>query len=322
LLQRILFDREHERSKLRELNLSRREFLRFLGYMTMILSIIWVKIPSIFAPVKNNSLQQQNVGTDNFGISKIYRTKESGREWYINMQDPLADGIFDPQTEITKNSDGSWRVGSSNRDEGFNGKYHVVMNVDTPLGQKEWRDVEITGYFKAIEVDSGDDDDGDNEYSSTGILQWYARGNRHSNDVPCEGTSLKCRIHSDGHVGWIKEIWHDGGYTRERGISKPTDSIKGRWIGWKAVMYNTPEENSSSVKMEGYLDDTASNHWVKVTEVTDSGNWYSRDQRFEEADCNRPRNYIVTNSGLKAAYRSDGVRWDFKYLSVREIKVP
>lgn len=82
------------------------------------------------------------------------------------------------------------------------------MNVDTPRSQEEWRDVEITGHFKVVSVSDQDDP------SQIG-LQWYARGNRHCSDVPSEGTSLKGRIHPNGQVAWIKEIWHDGGYTEE-----------------------------------------------------------------------------------------------------------
>jgi len=63
-----------------------------------------------------------------------------------------------------------------------------------------------------------------------------------------ECDAMNGRIHPDGHVAWIKEIWHDGGYTEEKSILEATHSIKGRWIGWKAIMYNI--ENGNAVKME------------------------------------------------------------------------
>lgn len=91
-----------------------------------------------------------------------------------------------------------------------------------------------------------------------------------------------------------QEIWHDGGYTEERNVSKPTNSIKDRS---KAVTYNI--EGKKSVKMEWNLDDTSNNNWMKVTEVIDNGDWCSENARFEEADCHRPRNYLVINSGSK-----------------------
>ena len=302
-----------------EPTISRIEFLKLLSGIIIIILFLYGFLPRIssaFGTMRANDTKKRTFDLDTFGVKKIYPSKDMGREWYIDMEHPIGDGVFDPQTEITRNSDGTWRVGSADKDDGYNGKYHVVMNVGTPRGQTEWRDVEITGYIRVEEAyDSGNDED---DTSDKAVLQWYARGGSHSNETPCEGTSLKCRIYSDGHVGWVKEIWHDGGYTQERDTSRPTNSIKGRWIGWKAVMYNM--EREKKVKMEGYLDDTSSNEWRKVTEVTDGGEWYSEGDQFEEAECKKPRNYIVTNSGPIAAFRSDGVQWDFKYLSVREIK--
>jgi hypothetical protein len=311
-----------------EFRISRKAFLKLLGFgfiitISGILNISrWLPLAfasnsskDVMMPAeKNNGAQINKEYLDKFGIKKIYPTKDGGREWFINMDDPTSDGIFDQQAaEINRNPDGSWRVGFTNREEGYNGKFHIMMNVDTPKGQQEWRDVEITGHFKVASVS-------DQEVMNQIGLQWFARGNRHSSDVPCEGTSLKGRIHPDGKVAWIKEIWHDGGYTEEKSISKATELIEGRWIGWKSIMYNI--ENGNAVNMEAYLDDKCDNNWVKVTDVIDRGDWYCYDPRFDEADCHRPRNYIVTNSGPKAAFRSDGVRWDFRSLSVREIQAP
>jgi hypothetical protein len=52
---------------------------------------------------------------DQFGIDKIYPTKEGGREWHINMDDPFADHLFDGTFDrnMTRQDDGSWRVNGS-----------------------------------------------------------------------------------------------------------------------------------------------------------------------------------------------------------------
>ena len=63
------------------------------------------------------------------------------------------------------------------------------MNVNTPKGQQQWRNVEITGYAKIISAESSIDH-----------LSWYARGGRHSSSVPCEGTSLKGDIRVNGSL--------------------------------------------------------------------------------------------------------------------------
>ena len=247
---------------------------------------------------------------DKFGIEKIYPTAPSGREWLIDMDNPTSDGIFDPGRAITMNSDGSWRV--SGKD---NGKYQVRINVKTPPGLKEWKNVEITGYIRV--VDSLPPSENHN------ALVWYARGGIHKADVPCDGTSLKGRIHMDGEADWLKEIWHTGGYTSPLGkVNATARLIVDKWVGWKVDIYNI--DNDTEVKMESYIDDQATNMWRQVTSVTDDGSWYasSSDREFYSINCGKPKNYIITNTGPIATFRSDRIVWDFKNLSVREISAP
>jgi hypothetical protein len=244
--------------------------------------------------------------TDEFGILKIYPTAVGGREWFIDMENPLKDGLFNPHSNITEEEDGSWQI--SGRDT--LGKYEdqVRMDVSTPPGQPEWKNVEITGYAKVITAKP--------PYDS---LVWYARGIRHDSAFPCEGTSLKGGIDVDGTVSWKKEIWHTGGYTDARARAKVTDSLLDKWIGWKVVMYNI--NNDKAVKMESYLDYNSNNSWIKVTDIVDNGGWFanSPDSVFYSANCGYPKDYIVTNPGPIVTFRSDNMVWDFKNLSVREI---
>jgi hypothetical protein len=246
-----------------------------------------------------------------FKPKEIYPTKQGGREWHFDIDNPLEDEIFDPGTNITKLQDGSWAVG-----DGSNGNYQVRMNVITPPGQEEWKNVEITGYVKVIHTAS-------DAASPEGAINWYARGGRHSDSVPCEGTSLKGILRINGLVAWQKEIWHTGGYTNTRAVvSATTNPILDRWIGWKVVIYNI--NNDTAVKMESYLDENANNNWRKVNELVDNGGWYADypDSVFYSVDCDRPKDYVVTNSGPIVTFRSDNIIWQFKELSVREITVP
>jgi hypothetical protein len=246
----------------------------------------------------------------NFKVKEIYPTKQNGREWFINLDDPTADGIFDPQSKLTQQPDGSWQI----KGRGGSGKYEdqVRMNVNTPKGEQQWKNVEITGYTKVISAESSKD-----------RLDWYARGARHSSGVPCEGTSLKGNIRVNGEVFWQKEIWHTGGYTNEKARAVATDnSLLDRWIGWKVVIYNI--NNDKAVKMESYIDDKNNNNWKKVTELIDKGGWYAdtSDKVFYSANCGRPKDYIITNSGPIVTFRSDNMIWNFIDLSVREIQPP
>jgi hypothetical protein len=250
--------------------------------------------------------------SDRFGIKEIYPTKQGGREWYINMKNPANDSLFAIGTgkddNITRQSDGSWRIAYQK----------VRMSVDTPPGTPMWKNVEITGYAKVNSLFPH------NANSKVGYtdLAWFARGGRHTQSSPCDGLALIGGIHADGTVGWKKEIWFTGGYTDELGQAKITNSIVGKWIGWKVIMYNI--NNNSAVKMESYLDDKNDNHWVKVTDIIDDGGWFanSPDGIFYSANCGRAKDHIITEPGPDVAFRSDNLVWDFKNLSVREIQPP
>ena len=42
-------------------------------------------------------------------------------------------------------------------------------------------------------------------------------------------------------------------------------------------------------------------------------------QVFNSPHCDKPKDYIITNGGPIATFRSDDMVWDFRDLSVREI---
>jgi len=260
----------------------------------------------------SNSLAVVRLSADKFGIKKIYPTNIGGREWFINMANPKNDSLFSvgdiSHQNITRESDGSWHI-----------LYPKVrMEVTTPPGSALWKNVEITGYVK---VNSIIPHDHNNNANYTDIA-WLARSGRHSDSSRCDGTALIGGIHDDGTVGWKKEIWFTGGYTKELAQSKPANSIVGKWIGWKVVMYNI--NNNTAVKMESYLDYNNNNHWVKVTDILDDGGWFAdaTDGEFYSANCGRAKDYILANGGPNVTFRSDNLAMDFKDLSVREIRPP
>jgi hypothetical protein len=140
---------------------------------------------------------------------------------------------------------------------------------------------------------------------------------------PCEGTGYFGGFHPDGTVSWKKSIWWTGGYTEERLKQKVFGGeMTGKWIGWKVVMYNIEVNNTTAVKMESYLDINNDGNWSKVTDLIDNGGWYARtsDTEFYGAGCNKPKDYIVTNSGPIATFRADNMVLDFRDLSIREIE--
>jgi hypothetical protein len=300
-------------------------------YLTLVNAILLLILLYIFCfPMLHvaYSSEQEDLYVDEFGVTKIYPTKENGSEWFANMEDIRNDSLFYTDSELTQKPDGSWQVSAENLPAGNKGQ--VRLEIGTygniiPDGKEHWKNVEITGYVRVVKT-TGHDEHKSSDIEN--IFQWYARGGKHSSDVPCEGTSLKGRISLDGRTSWVKEIWHTGGYTGAESVvqaSSPLVSKKddlgryydGRWIGFKVVIFNIHEEKA--VRMESYIDEYASNDWRRASTLTDMGNWTSYNENFDDEDCGKPRNYVITNGGPIVAFRSDDIVWDFKNLSVREI---
>jgi hypothetical protein len=251
-----------------------------------------------------------NLGVnDPFGIKKIYPTKQGGREWFMNMSNPANDPnvSFTFKPTLIKQNDSSWKLDKNDK---------VRINVDTPDSLPEWKNIEITGYVKIDSLVNM------NDTKIISDIDWVSRTDRHNEDLPCYGLALHGGIYPDGTVAWKKEIWFTGGYTKERSVPKITEPIIDRWIGWKVVVYNT--NNDSAVKMESYLDNSNSNYWVKVFEMTDDGKWFanSSDDEFYSANCGRSKDYILLNPGPIVTFRTDNVVLNFKDFSIREIDAP
>ncbi len=264
-------------------------------------------------------------GIDKFGVKEIYPTKGGGREWFLDMENPKKDPLFsitDDIPIIKQNNDNSWFINNSN----------TRMNVITSPGKAQWKNVEMTGYVKVIPIinkpnslvanSNGNIDNNNDESKAVEDIDWRARGGTHNSNVPCQGTALSGGIYLDGKIAWKKEIWHTGGYTDARGTTKVTSSISDRWIGWKIVIYNV--DNNRAVKMESYLDDKDNNEWKKVVTIIDNGGWYanSPDSIFYSAGCGKTKDYIITNAGSIATFRTDNVAFNFKDFSIREIQPP
>ncbi len=256
-------------------------------------------------------------GADKFGVKTLYQTKSGGETWFMDMADADGDSRFDPGVKITKNSDGSWKIKSSevrmgvytssgyddNDIDSYNQK--TLASKGYMQDSRDWRNIEMTGYVK---FNSASNDN----------LSWYARGGVHSSE-DCEGTAYKGRIfYYSGETGFAKEQWHSGGYdfTSTKDVSS---SIMDRWIGFKVVMYNTVENGKTVVVLENWLNDKGDKtSWKKVASAVDDGGWGN-----EGDHCSGNPDQIITWGGPIATYRWDRASdVDFKWLSVREIKPP
>ena len=79
-----------------------------------------IYLPSISLNVPTTNFKSTGK-LDKFGILEIYPTKPEGREWFIDMNNPAGDGVFNPQSNLTRQSDGSWEISGRQN----TGKYNM-----------------------------------------------------------------------------------------------------------------------------------------------------------------------------------------------------
>jgi len=267
------------------------------------------------SPQDNTQLSDEKKNFDKFGVLKIYPTKGNGEQWYLKSN-PNDDPQFSPQTTLTKNSDGSFKVKSTKvrmgvfTSSGFHPEqistldHHKIALVGYMQSANDWKNVEITGYVK---LNSGSNDN----------FVWYARGGRHTGyGAPqgCEGVAYKGGLFYDGSTRWEKEQWHTGGYVFGQ-LGKNIGSINGKWVGLKVIMYNIIQNDKTAVKLELWVDKDNNNKWIKATERIDKGGWGNNGR-----ECGGEPDQIITWGGPIAAFRWDGATdVDIKDFSVREI---
>ncbi|MBZ4421238.1 carbohydrate-binding protein [Myxococcus sp. RHSTA-1-4] len=256
-------------------------------------------------------------GTDKFGVTMLYPSVAGGEEWFL-ADNATSDRRFDPQNTITRNADGSWKIKSTKvrmsvfTSTGYSASQIPTYDRDVLASRgymqapNDWKNVEITGFVKL----NGATDTSDN-------FDWYARGGKHNDDNSgCEGSSYKGALHYDGRARWQKETWH---VSYEQGPYKPaTTALKGRWVGFKAVMRNTTNAGKEAVRLELYVNENADKvTWKKVDDMVDAGAWGGDAQHCGGAVGAMP----ITWGGPIATFRWDNASdVDFKWLSVREIQ--
>ena len=263
----------------------------------------------------------------------------------MNMNDPYSDCRFNTTTgsTATKNGDGSWGMGPSPRIRLYSSLPGCAREIyDVPLdtydhdvwGERgymkapnDWKNVEITGYFKVVSVDPANT--GDRK------LYLYSRTFRHNTGVGggCSGTAYKGVIYgTDQELKFHKEAFHDGSQPcGDRNIVSVLEGIprtdNNTWFGMKVMMWNYPDPanaNIDFVHLEIWLDLSASNTWTKMAERDDIGGWYPGmpDPNCPgDENCGGHQDQIIKWGGPTTEIRWDAAytKVHFKNLSVREI---
>jgi hypothetical protein len=283
-------------------------------------SITETKI-SIQNPITSPTTGENSAGGD--GVKMIYPTLAGGETWFFNPTNPN-DGQFDRNgAEISKNSDGSWklkpgttRMLAFTKSSGLPSDevrsslptYDYSRLAQTGYFYKptDWKNMEITIYVKVLSASGGGDE-----------ISLVSRSVRHSSNVQegCGGSSYHNNIDfTNGKFKFKKEMWHVNYDIKPySGIS--VGSTMNKWIGFKGIVYNLPD---GSVKLESYIDKDNNNNWQKATEFIDKGNWGD-----DMSHCNaRTDGAAITWGSPMIIFKSNGVTYDFKKFSARQIVPP
>ena len=209
---------------------------------------------------------------DKFGIDELYSTADNGPSWFIDNEDPEDDDNFfmtsADDIDLEEEDSGVFNLDAETGTE----KHGVRIHADSP--DDEWKNMEMTGYFKLEE--------GNDQFTLVA-----RQGPSYNDDGGCGAYGYYGMLSAEGDAYFKKKLFHHGGYSDRTAVEENVvDDLDDRWVGIKMVVYDMDDDE---VKLELWVDDgDEENNWEKATEYVDDGDW-----EVSGSDCDRDDDDII-----------------------------
>lgn len=264
---------------------------------------------------------QVRARSDAFGITNLQPTRPGGTIWTSRWGPSRSFEDADPWDPWfdTFHSRATYRAGGGLL--WISGEV-PRMYVRDPDLERQWRDVEITVYFKRVA-------DANVPYAGmTAVARANHLKTEEGTDDLCDTRGYGARMRYDGHVDFEKETAHPSNEAVANRALWSGGLPKDKWIGYKFLVYDV----GAAVHLELWRDlsgGKGGGDWQQVDSIVDTGSLFGGEPCKEGIDprmqlTNSPHR-LGSESGkpnVSVYFRSDGVFQDglvYKWGSVREI---